>query len=73
MPFFLRLPLQHSYFFCWSLQPCVDRTKEEVTMDGKIYSSEGQYVADIRANQIYDLAGNKLYELRGQKNLQAIW
>ena len=36
-------------------------------MDGKIYSSSGQYVANIRANQIYDLAGHKLYDLRGQK------
>jgi hypothetical protein len=36
-------------------------------MDGKILDSEGQYVADIRANQIYDLSGKKLYDLRGQK------
>ena len=36
-------------------------------MDGKIFDSEGQYVADIRANQIYDLSGKKLYDLRGQK------
>ena len=36
-------------------------------MDGKIFSSEGQYVADIRKNEIYDLAGKKLYDLRGQK------
>ena len=31
-------------------------------MDGKIFDSEGQYVADIRANQIYDLSGKKLYD-----------
>ena len=36
-------------------------------MDGKIFSSEGQYVAVIRANEIYDLFGKKLYDLRGQK------
>jgi len=36
-------------------------------MDGKIYSSVGHHVADVRGNQIYDLAGKKLYDLRGQK------
>lgn len=36
-------------------------------MDGKIFNSQGQYVAVIRANQIYDLAGRKLYDLRGNK------
>ena len=36
-------------------------------MDGKIFTSEGQYVADIQANRIYDLTGKKLYDLRGQK------
>ena len=36
-------------------------------MDGKIFNSDGQYVADIRANGIYDLAGKRLYHLRGQK------
>lgn len=36
-------------------------------MDGKIFSSDGQYVADIRANGIYDLAGRRLYDLRGEK------
>ena len=36
-------------------------------MDGKIFNSDGQYVANIRANGIYDLAGKKLYDLRGQK------
>ena len=36
-------------------------------MDGKIFNSEGQYVADIRASKIYDLSGKKLYDLRGQK------
>ena len=38
-----------------------------ILMDGKIFNSEGQYVAYIQANQIYDLAGKKLYDLRGQK------
>ena len=38
-----------------------------ILMDGKIFDSEGQYVADIRANGIYDLAGKRLYDLRGQK------
>jgi hypothetical protein len=37
------------------------------SMDGKILNSEGQYVADIRLNEIYDLSGKKLYHLRGQK------
>jgi hypothetical protein len=36
-------------------------------MDGKLFDSEGQYVADIRANGIYDLTGKKLYDLRGLK------
>jgi hypothetical protein len=36
-------------------------------MDGKIFNSDGQYVADIRANGIYNLAGKRLYDLRGQK------
>ena len=36
-------------------------------MDGKIFNSEGQYVAIIIANQIYNLSGQKLYDLRGQK------
>ena len=38
-----------------------------MTMDGRIFNSEGQYVAVIRANEIYDLFGKKLYDLRGQK------
>jgi hypothetical protein len=38
-----------------------------MTMDGKIFNSEGKYVADIRAQEIYDLASKKLYDLRGQK------
>ena len=38
-----------------------------ILMDGKVFSSEGWYVADIRANGIYDLAGKRLYNLRGQK------
>jgi len=36
-------------------------------MDGKVFNSEGQYVANIRVNEIYDLSGRKLYDLRGQK------
>ncbi|WP_249166976.1 hypothetical protein [Bradyrhizobium sp. JYMT SZCCT0428] len=36
-------------------------------MDGKIFNSEGQYVAIIIANQVYNLSGQKLYDLRGQK------
>ena len=36
-------------------------------MDGKILTSEGQYIAYIQANQIYDLTGKKLYDLRGRK------
>ncbi|MBR1238278.1 hypothetical protein [Bradyrhizobium sp. AUGA SZCCT0182] len=36
-------------------------------MDGKIFNSEGQYVAVIIANEIYNLSGQKLYDLRGQK------
>ena len=36
-------------------------------MDGKIFNSEGQYVAAVIANGIYDLSGKKLYDLRGQK------
>lgn len=36
-------------------------------MDGKILTSEGQYIAHIQANQIYDLTGKKLYDLRGRK------
>jgi hypothetical protein len=36
-------------------------------MDGKIFDSEGHYVADIRASKIYDLSGKRLYDLRGQK------
>ena len=38
-----------------------------ILMDGRILTSEGQYVAFIRESQIYDLAGRKLYDLRGQK------
>ena len=38
-----------------------------ILMNGKIFNSEGQYVADIRASRIYDLSGKKLYDLRGQK------
>ena len=36
-------------------------------MVGKIFNSDGHYVADIRANGIYNLAGKRLYDLRGQK------
>jgi hypothetical protein len=38
-----------------------------ILMDGKIFNSEGQYVAYIQANGIYDLADKRLYDLRGQK------
>jgi hypothetical protein len=41
--------------------------EEMILMDGKVFSSEGRYVADIRADGIYDLAGKRLYNLRGQK------
>ena len=36
-------------------------------MEGRIFTSEGVYVADIRESQIYDLAGKKLYDVRGKK------
>ena len=36
-------------------------------MDGRILTSEGQYVAYIQANQICNLSDKKLYDLRGQK------
>ena len=36
-------------------------------MEGRIFTSEGLYIADIRESQIYDLAGKKLYDLRGKK------
>jgi hypothetical protein len=36
-------------------------------MDGKIFNSEGHYVAFIRENAIHDLSGKKLYDLRDQK------
>jgi hypothetical protein len=38
-----------------------------MTMDGRVFNSEGKHVADIRTHGIYDLAGKKLYELRGHK------
>jgi hypothetical protein len=38
-----------------------------ILMDGKIFNSEGRYVADMQSNGIYDLAGKRLYNLRGQK------
>jgi len=38
-----------------------------MTMDGRILTSEGQYIAYIQANAIYDLAGKKLYDLKGLK------
>jgi hypothetical protein len=38
-----------------------------IAMDGKIFNSKGQYVANIRGNVIYNLAGKKLHDLRGQK------
>jgi hypothetical protein len=40
--------------------------KEAITMEGRIFTSQGLYVADIRAMQIFDLSGRKLYDLRGQ-------
>jgi hypothetical protein len=40
---------------------------EGLAMDGRIFNSRGQYVANIRGNVIYNLAGKKLYDLRGQK------
>ena len=43
-----------------------------ILMDGKIFNSEGRYVADIQANGIYDLAGKRLYNLPSRpKDLQA--
>jgi hypothetical protein len=36
-------------------------------MDGRIITSDGEYIAYIQANAIYDLDGKKLYELKGQK------
>jgi hypothetical protein len=41
--------------------------QSSVRMDGRILSSDGQYVAYIQANAIYDLDGTKLYDLKGQK------
>ena len=38
-----------------------------ILMDGKIFDSEGQYVAYIQASGIYDLEGKKVYDLKGQK------
>jgi hypothetical protein len=32
-------------------------------MDGRIMTSEGQYVVYIKANSIYDLDGKKPYDL----------
>jgi hypothetical protein len=37
--------------------------KEVLTMDGRIMTSEGQYVVYIKANSIYDLDGKKPYDL----------
>ena len=36
-------------------------------MDGKIFNSDGRYVADLQANGIYDRAGKRLYVLKGEK------
>lgn len=36
-------------------------------MEGRIFTSQGVYFADIRASQVFDLSGKKLYDLRGQK------
>ena len=38
-----------------------------ILMDGKIFDSEGQYVAYIQGSGIYDPNGKRLYDLRGQK------
>ncbi|MET3843880.1 hypothetical protein ABIE49_005958 [Bradyrhizobium sp. OAE829] len=38
-------------------------------MDGKIFDSEGLYVAYVLANAVYDLSSNKRYAL-GSKYLQ---
>ena len=35
-------------------------------MDGRIFNSEGHYVAVIRGGAIYDLSGNKLCDLKGR-------
>jgi hypothetical protein len=38
-----------------------------ILMDGKIFDSEGQYVAYIQGSGIYDPDGKRLYDLRGHK------
>jgi tricorn protease-like protein len=38
-----------------------------IEMDGKIFDSDGRYVAYIQANAIYDLDGKKLYDLKAHK------
>jgi len=38
--------------------------KGYMRIDGKIFDSEGLYVACVRADAVYDLSSNKLDELR---------
>ncbi len=35
-------------------------------MDGKIFNSNGTYVATVLGSSVYDLMGNKLYNLKGK-------
>ena len=53
--------------FAWGYEKINRSTKRQRVMDGKVFNSDGQYVANIRVNEIYDLSGRKLYDLRGQK------
>jgi hypothetical protein len=45
----------------------VNRERNNNVMEGRLFNSQGVYVADIRASQVSDLSGKKLYDLRGQK------
>ena len=36
-------------------------------MDGRILSSEGTHVANVRAQGIFDLVDRKIYDVRDQK------
>ena len=38
-----------------------------ILMDGKIFNSEGQYVAYIQGSGIYNPDGKRLFDLRSQK------
>ena len=40
-------------------------------MDGRILTSEGQYIAYIQANQIYYLSGKKLTPSVAKKSIEA--